>query len=658
MHEPHALMHVVALFGTAVVAAWLFRVVRAPSIIGYLVTGIVIGPSGLTLIPEEEVAGLAEMGLVLLLFTIGLELSPKPLLRMGRSLLIAAGLQIGGTAALAAGITKVLTPYDVVPSLVIGFAVALSSTAIVLKQLSDRGETGTGTGMITTGTLLLQDVIVIAIMLFLPLLAPSGDGGWQGAAIRGGVGLIGLGLAAVFGRHLLSWFLENIVRTGGRELVALFAVLMACGGAWLAALAGWSPALGACVAGLLLAELDVRHQLVADIMPFRDVFNALFFVALGMKVNLGLPVEHLIWIGVAIGVIVVGKSILTAMAIRIAGWPLRPSLHAGIGLYTVSEFGYVLGMEAAKLGIIPAQVLGAFIVCAVGTMLIGAGMVPLAGPLSLRATRRFGSPDGPGAALPGESGTHHVIIVGYGINGQNLARVLRSTHIHHTVIEMNPQLVAAAQETGAEVIVGDAERKSILEHAGIAHAHTLVVAINDPGSTQRIVSVARNLRADLFILARTRFVSELDALYQLGADRVIPEDFETSIEIAAHVLKEMDIPDNIVEAQIAAVRAGRYGMLRGKPTDRAAHEELMQVLQATVTRTHYVTADSHAVGKTIAELNLRAVTGASIIAAVRNGTPLTNPAPDYVMQAGDVLVLVGAHVQLEGAKSLLQEREA
>lgn len=655
MHEPHVLMHVVALFGTAVVAAWLFRVVRAPSIIGYLVTGIVIGPSGLGLIPEEEVAGLAEMGLVLLLFTIGLELSPKPLLRMGKSLLIAAGLQIGVTAALAAGITGLATPYDVVPSLVIGAAVALSSTAIVLKQLSDRGETSTVTGMITTGILLLQDVIVIAIMLFLPLLAPVDGGGWQGAALRGAAGLVGLALAAVFGRHLLSWFLKNIVRTGGRELVALFAVLMACGGAWLAALAGWSPALGACVAGLLLAELDVRHQLVADIMPFRDVFNALFFVSLGMKVNLDLPGSHLFWIAVAIVVTLAGKSVLTALAIRIAGWPIRPSIQAGIGLCTVSEFGYVLGLEAEKLGILPADVLGAFIVFAVGTMLVGAGMVPLAGPASLRLARRFGVADGADASPSDEAGTHHVVIVGYGINGQNLARVLRSTHIHHTVIEMNPQLVAAAQEAGAEVIVGDAERKTILEHAGIAHAHALVVAINDSGSTQRIVSVARALRPELFILARTRFVSELDALYQLGADRVIPEDFETSIEIAAHVLKEMDIPDNIVEAQIAAVRAGRYGMLRGKPTDRAAHEELMQVLQATVTRTHYVTSDSHAVGKTIAELNLRALTGASIIAAVRNGKPLTNPSPEFVLEAGDVLVLVGAHVQLEGAKSLLQK---
>jgi len=172
-------------------------------------------------------------------------------------------------------------------------------------------------------------------------------------------------------------------------------------------------------------------------------------------------------------------------------------------------------------------------------------------------------------------------------------------------------------------------------------------------STKRIVSVARAARPDLFILTRTRFVSELDVLYQLGADRVIPEDFETSIEIAAHVLKEMDIPDNIVEAQIAAVRAGRYGMLRGMATDRTATEELLQILQLTVTRSHYIAADSKAVGQTIAQLNLRANTGVSIIAVVRGGTPVTNPSPDYTLAATDVLVLVGAHAQLEAAKAVL-----
>lgn len=655
MHDSAFLMHIVVLLGTAVVSAWMFRVVRGPSIIGYLFTGILIGPSGLELIPEEEVGSLAEMGLVMLLFTIGLELSPKPLIRMGKSLLLAASLQIGVTAVLSGALAWWLMDLSPTPAGLVGIAASLSSTAIVLKQLSDRGETNSVSGMIATGILLLQDVSVIAIMLFLPLLGAGEGGEWKGAALRGGLGLAGLVFAVVFGRRLLAWFLAKVVRSGGRELVALFAVLMACGGAWLAGLAGWSLALGACVAGLLLAELDVRHQLVADIMPFRDVFNALFFVSLGMKVDLDLAGTHLPAIGLAILVTLLGKSLLTTGAVRLSGWPLRPSIQVGIGLCTVSEFGYVLGLEAEKLGLLRTDILNEVIVYAVGSMIAGAGLVPLSGPIATGLAgllaRRGGQAEEAGERKP--VGAHHVIIVGYGMNGQNLARVLRSTHIPHTVIEMNPNLVEKAREAGAEVVVGDADRRVILEHAGLAHAHALVIAINDTQSTKRIVSVARAARPDLFILARTRFVTELDALYQLGADRVIPEDFETSIEIAAHVLKEMDIPDNIVEAQLAAVRAGRYGMLRGMATDRTATEELLQVLQLTVTRSHYIAADSHAVGQTIAQLNLRANTGVSIIAVVRNGAPVTNPPPDFALAAADVLVLVGAHAQLEAAKAEL-----
>ena len=219
---------------------------------------------------------------------------------------------------------------------------------------------------------------------------------------------------------------------------------------------------------------------------------------------------------------------------------------------------------------------------------------------------------------------------------------------------MNPRLVQRARENEVEVVVGDAARMPILDHAGITQAHALVVAINDPVATARIVSQARAARPDLFILARTHFVEEIDALQRAGATRVIPEDFEASIESAAQVLKEMGIPDNVIEAQVNAIRAGNYAMLRGRATDRAAQAELVAALQMTATRTHYIGETSPALGKTIAEINLRALTGVTIIAIVRNGKPHTNPASDFALQSGDVLVLVGAHVQLESAKALLE----
>jgi CPA2 family monovalent cation:H+ antiporter-2 len=248
-----------------------------------------------------------------------------------------------------------------------------------------------------------------------------------------------------------------------------------------------------------------------------------------------------------------------------------------------------------------------------------------------------------------------VIIIGFGVNGENLARVLKATHVPFNVVEMNPNLVRLAREAGAEVIVGDAARAVILEHAGLDHAHAVVVGINDSDALRRIISQVHAARPDIFILARARFVSDLDSLYRLGATQVIAEDFETSIEITANLLRQMNVPDNLVEAQIAAVRAGRYGMLRGNATDRAAQEELMQVLQTTATRTHYLTEGSVACGRTLVEIDLRAKSGVTVIAVVRNGTPNTNPGPDYRFEHGDVLVLVGGHAELERTKLLLSQ---
>jgi CPA2 family monovalent cation:H+ antiporter-2 len=655
-HESLFMQEIAVVFGTAVLVAWIFRLLRAPSIIGFLIAGMVMGPSGLGLVHQEDVASFREIGLILLLFVIGLELSPKPLFRMGRSLLIAAGVQIIATAAAAAIVVAVAGTGAILPAIIVGLAVSLSSTAIILKQLSDRGETDSVVGIICTGILLLQDVVVIVIMLALPLVAAVGGEG-QDIQHTALLFLMGIGVVAVLalvGRRILAIILARVISVGGRELSALFAVFMACTGAWLAGLVGWSPAMGACIAGLLLAEVDARHQLAADVMPFRDVFNALFFVSLGMMVNFAVVGEHALLLVAAIVVTLITKSIFAAVAIKLGGWPTRLTLQVALCLCSVSEFGFVLGLEAGNLGLISEDFLTVFSAYVVGTMMIGAMVIPAAGPIAMSLTQRLTKDSESEESAEDRPHTHHVIIVGYGVNGDNLTRVLSATAIPHCLIEMNPRLVQRARSRDVRVVVGDGTRMPILEHAGIGHAHALVVAINDQVATARIVAQARLARPDLFILARTRFVEEIDDLRRAGASRVIPEDFETSVEITAQVLKEMDIPDNIIDAQLTAIRAGNYAMLRGKATDRAVQTELMAALQVTGTRTHHLGESSPAVGQTIAEINLRALTGVTIIAIVRGGKPQTNPAPDLILDANDVLVLVGAHVQLESAKAILE----
>lgn len=652
---------IVLILGFAVVVAWLFRKVRIPSVIGFLIAGIAIGPSGWALVQDEQVFDLAQLGLVLLLFTIGLELSPEPLMRSGLRIILVAWVQVFGTLSLVFIGLHLFFSFGLLANLLIGLAIASSSTAITLKLLSDRGETSSTTGVIVAGMQLLQDVTIIIIMLVVSMIQ-AGSGGentgqqfaWQFGALFLTIGVV------LLARRVLPRIIDEISQHGGRELLTLFAVLMACGGAWVVSLLGWSPALGACIAGLLLADADHRHQLVADITPFRDVFNALFFVALGMMVNLNDVLNNLPILLLLIAGTMLMKTIVAGAGVLGAGWPLRIALQVGIIMSMLSEFSYVLALQAHTAGLIETPVLNFVVSYAVGSMMIGALLFPVARPIADALAGKFkeSGVDCPEIAASAESLKHHVIIVGYGTTGTNIARMLKATHVPHIVVEMNISNVAAARRAEVPVIVGDASRMSILETVGIDKARALVVAINDKFATGHVVAQAAARHPGLYILARTDFATDIDRLRQLGAKLVVPQDFETSIEIGAHVLRQFGIPDNIVEAQVAAVRAGGYAMLRGKATDRAATAELISVLEHTATQTLYIGKDSTACGKTIAETDLRARTGCMIIAVVRSQKPTTNPPPDFVLSANDVLVLVGAHQQIEAAKRILEGKPA
>lgn len=658
MHEPTFLRETVVLFGIAIAAAWAFRRIKAPTILGFLFAGIVIGPSSLGMIPQENVARFAELGLVLLLFTIGLELSPAGLLRAGPRLAIAGLGQIVVTAMPAFVAAFFFWRLPIGAALLLGTAVALSSTAIALKQISDRGEAGTSLGIVTTGVLLFQDIFVIVLMVALPLVAPAQAGVEAPSTVPLGVILAAFAALVIAGRRVLPPVLGELLRYGGRELLALFAVFMACGGAWLAGYAGWPLSIGACVAGLLLASADLRHQLVAEIAPFRDIFNALFFISLGMLVDVSLVLPQLHWIALAVAATMLAKPLLTAACLGAVRWPARVGLHVGIGLCTVSEFGYALAHEATRLGLMGQDQLEVFTTYIVGTMMAGAALFPFSSILSNAASRilRARSWTELGPQDHGHDTMHaHVILAGYGENGETLARVLRATHIPFCVVEINPSLVQRAAADEVRCLVGDATRMSILEQCGLRVARALVVAVNDPEATRRIVAQARAARPELYIVARTRSARELDRLELLGASLVISTNFEASIEIFARVLREFGVPGNIVEAQIASARAKGYGLLRGQQGGRIAYmDALLKVLQTTVIQSFFLAETSPAANQTLVGFNLRARSGVTIIAVVRDGKPTTNPPADFVMRAGDVVVLVGAHAQLDAARALLE----
>jgi len=656
MHDAGFLSQAAIIFSTAVLMSLIFRVAKAPSIIGFLFTGMVIGPTSWGFIDQHAVEQFAEVGLVLLLFTIGLELSPAPLMRLGKYILIATATQMIGVMVVVVTTLALFSGLEPTGIVLLAIAIALSSTAIALKQLSDKGEIQSSLGNITTGILLLQDVFVIAVMVLIPLFLGSGEESTNGPR-ESLIAFLSLLAVIIIARKLLPVFITQLIRYGGQEFSALFAVMMAFSGAWGASLAGWPPALGACIAGLLLANADLRHQLVAEITPFRDVFNALFFISLGMLVNLDFVFDHLALLLLAIVGTLLLKAAITTAAIRVAGWPLRLGIQAGLGLCTVSEFGYILAMVANQANALPDATLDGITGYIVGTMIVGAILFPMGTKIAERLTRNM-KKQGPSRTEP-LTAKHdledHVIIVGFGVNGENLVHVLTATHIEHCVIEMNQGFIKKIRDLGASVVVGDATREIILSHAGIERARAIVIAVNDAGATRRIVSQARRIRPDIYIAARTYYIDEYDTLMESGANIVVPADFEASVKIFSHVLEEFDVPKNILGAQISAVRAGGYGVMRGKSSSSPeSMQDLVKVLQLTATQTFFVPEISVACNKTIAELDLRKKTGATIIAIVRDRTPDTNPEPSTTLMANDVLVLVGAHEQLQSARKLLQ----
>jgi monovalent cation:H+ antiporter-2, CPA2 family len=656
MHSADLLNQSAVLFGTALAAALAFRFIKAPSIIGYLFTGILLGALPTEVIKEDDVEAFAEFGLILLLFIIGLELSPASFVRAGRGILTMTVVQLSVTTIGVIAFCVGVLGLGFVTSLLVGIGISLSSTAIVLKTLSDRAEIHTSVGVLSTGNLILQDVYVVALMLTIPFLAPSPDLPVSESMAKGGLGLVTMACAVVLMKIILPRFLKGLGRHGGPELLALFAVFMAFGGAAFAHFISWPPALGSCIAGLLLAQSDLRHQLVAEVTPFRDVFNAIFFIALGMLVDVTYVGEHWLFILTMVLSILFYKAVVTTAAVTLAGWPFRIGIHAGLGLCTVSEFGYVLLRDAESVGLIDPELPRTLIPIIVGTMILGAVQLPLAGRLSHGIAQLLGRNPAEEEMPEDSSDSNQVVVVGYGINGKNLCRVLNSTKIPCIVVEMNHTLAKDAVDDGLHVVVGDGTRMRILEEAGLATCRALVVAVNDRVATRRIVSQSRDRRADMPIVVRTEFIDELELLLNAGATTVIPADFEISIKLFAQVLTELRVPDNVIQAQIASVRSGGYGLLRGVPVDQSESlQELLEVFRLTATKTFYLSETSQAVEKTIASLNLRARSGVTIIAVVREGKPTTNPPADYLLKMGDVLVMVGSHGELDAAQKCIGE---
>lgn len=645
------LSDLVVVLAAALPIVLLFQKARLPSIVGFLITGVLIGPHGLGLIDEtESVAALAEIGIVLLLFVVGMELSLHQLARLGQAAVWSCTIQILGTCAAVFGLAR-LAGLDPAPAALVGFLVTHSSTAIVLKLLNDRGELDAPHGRVAVAILLVQDLSLVPMVLLTRVMSTPGAAGWGDIGLA--LGKAGLAVAAIIlgSRFLMPRLLEFVVRQRIPELFAATIVLLCFGTAGLAAQFDLSLALGALLAGLVISESEYSHQIVADLLPFRDVLNSIFFISIGMLLQPSFFLEHpALVLGLSCGVIALKLAILFLAIVPFHGSP-RIATQAAFPLASMGELAFVLGGIGLTSGLIQAAHYDVFIAVAIVTMVASPFLMLAAEPAGQWIQQRFGLRE-----PPVEDRTplrDHVLIVGFGLNGENLTKVLAETGIPYVVLELDPERVAASRLAGVPILYGDATHAAMLEHAGLAGAAVLVIAISDPQATRRIVAIARDRCRDLPIIVRTRYVSEVDRLERLGATEVIPEEFETSVEIFARVLRRLRVPRNVIQLQIEMIRNQSYGMLRGVRLADQPLGQLEEILARTLTESFLVGGESPACGRSIRELNLRRATGVNILAVIQGGQATANPDADCVIQSGDTLVLFGDHASLDRALAVL-----
>lgn len=652
MEQSHIITELLIILVVTAPIVFLFQKLKLPAIVGFLVAGVLLGPSVTGWITnKEDIEIFAEIGVVLLLFTIGLEFSLSNLKQLRKQMLIGGGLQL----FLTGGSVFLVTYYfgwRPQEALILGFLLALSSTAIVFKLLMDRGEIRSPQGLLSAGILLFQDLCVVPMVLIIQTMGEGTQLPFSQAAFaifRALLVVIGLWLIL---RIFLPRLLAQMARLRNRELFIIFTVLIVIGVAWITEKVGLSYALGAFLAGILLAESDYCHEVMAEISPIRNLLFSLFFISIGMLLDVTFIAGHVKEVVGFTLIAVVAKAIIIGVVVFFMTRSIRLSVLVGLTLAQVGEFSFVLAQVARKYDLIGFVDYQGFLCTSILSMIATPFAIKMAPRIALWVQETK-----PQVVTVKEreevKKEGHAIILGFGVTGHNLARVLTETHIPFVIVDLQPDLIREAKDLNYDTIFGDATRREILEKAGIDQARILVIAVSDPFATQHILGLAHGMNEKVSIIVRTRHESEIDQYYQFGATQVISEEFETSVEIFSRVLEEFRVPRNITQLQVELVRQDRYSMLRGLSLSSETLANLPDILAKTVVETYVMLEKSPWVNKNLGDLQLKKKTGTLVISIVRNVISTTNPKSNFKLKAGDVIILVGSHAQLDAALSIL-----
>lgn len=648
----------------AVLAAIFLGRLKLPIITVLLLAGAAVGPHGLGLVHDlHNIEMLAEIGVVLLLFTIGLEFSLARLARIGKLVAIGGSLQVGLTVAAVVGLFVAIGD-SASRGVFFGCLAALSSTAIVLRALSDRSEIDAPHGRFIVGALIFQDICVVPMMLIVPILAGKGTGN---PAISLGVALgkatVVVAITLLLARVLVPRFFALVDKAQSREVFLLSVIVVCIGTAWLTSLAGLSLALGAFLAGMVLADSDYAHRAMGEVLPLRDVLTSIFFMSLGMLFDVRVLADEPTGVALWVAGLVVGKSIVATAAALAMRFPPRVAMIAGIGLAQFGEFGFVLARTGLELGLLRASEMRVLLGGAVVSMLITPVVLRAAPHLAAGATRLrklaklIGATSIVERAEEQKGIERHVVIVGFGIAGRVLAAALKDAGTPYLVLEINAETVREARAAGEPAYYADVASEEALAHARARSAQAIVLLINDPNAAERAIVAARRYAPLTPVFVRTHYLRNAPALKALGAAEVVVEEVEAGIEMLDRALRHTGTPRNVLAAQIERARAATQGTSRRLTSPRPRLGEISELAELKID-SFLVHDGSFAAGRSALELDLRARTGALIVAFKRAGELSYPSDPRAPFQAGDILFIAGPLESVVHATSLLEEGPA
>jgi CPA2 family monovalent cation:H+ antiporter-2 len=651
--ESQSVINILLIFSAAIAVIIISKQVRIPAVIGFILTGLIwsiFAPQNTE--STTRLQNFGEIGIVFLLFLVGLDFSPEKVRRLGRIMLLGGGVQAVitvGVAALIAslGITSFTT------AIIGAFVIIQSSTAIALKVYHDRGELNAPHAETSIGISLFQDISAVLLLLIIPLLG-AGSGHHSSLPLGSlAVNFLILSAVSFTAYFLFPLILRLVVTSGIRELVILLALVFCIGFSILTQRLGFSMALGAFICGIMLNRSEYHSQIIADFAPFRDVFLSLFFISIGLGFDWQFTVSHTgMILGLTVAVYLL-KSVILFISSRICGFPFRTSLLVGAGLGNIGEFGFIVMLAAVPFGLLTKsefQTLGSISILSMlltPLVILAVSKFTLRIPTLLKESRKS-------KKKIHNSNDPRIVIIGFGLAGKHLAHTLKSSSISYSVIEANGREVTSALANNEPIMFGDAARWETLERSGIERAQIMVVLISDPGAIRSCIGIARRINPKITIICRTRRMTEIEHLLKAGANEVISEEFETSIELFTVVLNHLHVPRNIIRAQTKLLRSDGYEMLRVPSPVKGVSDKLIQILAAGTTDVFQVMDDHFSQGKSLKSLDLRKITGAMVITVVKGDKNMTNPPPDLIIDSGDSLVIVGSHAQIESAFEYLE----